>query len=200
MEPLAGRIGRSEVSIQGGGCRFSVCRELRKQMSAIKQKNTVQAAAQTELGTLADLLGFHIRMAQDAMYRHFNAALESVRLRQREFAVLELIRVNAGISQVELAAALHLDRPPMMIVIDRLENRGLVARMRSKRDRRRQDLHLTPAGRELLVEARGLVKEHDRVFTSLFAKTEAAILIDQLREISRHSHELVPVASLAEDE
>jgi DNA-binding MarR family transcriptional regulator len=108
--------------------------------------------------------------------------------------------VNAGISQVELAAALHLDRPPMMIVIDRLENRGLVARMRSKRDRRRQDLHLTPAGRELLVEARGLVKEHDRVFTSLFAKSEAAILIDQLREISRHSHQLAPIASLAEEE
>jgi DNA-binding MarR family transcriptional regulator len=167
-------------------------------MPATRQKITVQAAAPTELGMLGDLLGFHIRMAQDAMYRHFNLALGSVNLRQREFAVLELIRVNAGISQVELAAALHLDRPPMMIVIDRLENRGLVARMRSKRDRRRQDLHLTAAGRELLLAARGLVKEHDRVFTRLFAKAEAATLIDQLREISRHSPELASGAALAE--
>lgn len=167
-------------------------------MSAIKQKMSVPPAVQTELGMLGDLLGFHIRMAQDAMYRHFNVALESVNLRQREFAVLELIRVNAGISQVELAAALHLDRPPMMIVIDRLENRGLVARTRSKRDRRRQDLHLTPAGRELLLEARALVKEHDRVFTSLFTKINAAALIEQLREISRHTHELDSVATLAE--
>jgi MarR family transcriptional regulator, organic hydroperoxide resistance regulator len=169
-------------------------------MPAIKRKSTVHALEQVELGTLGGLLGFHIRMAQDAMYRHFNGALEPVDLRQREFAVLELIRVNAGISQVELATALHLDRPPMMIVIDRLEDRGLVARTRSKRDRRRQDLHLTPAGRELLVEARGLVKEHDRVFTSLFAKTDAAILIDQLREISRHIQELAPVPSHAEGE
>lgn len=85
-----------------------------------------------------------------------------------------------------------------MIVIDRLENRGLVARMRSKRDRRRQDLHLTPAGRELLVAARVIVKEHDRVFTSLFAKADAAVLIGKLREISRHSYELPPVATFAE--
>lgn len=169
-------------------------------MSAIKRKGVVQAVVRTELGTLEDLLGFHIRMAQNAMYRHFNVALESVNLRQREFAVLELIRVNAGISQVQLATALHLDRPPMMIVIDRLEDRGLVARTRSKRDRRRQDLHLTATGRELLSEAKGLVKGHDRVFTSLFAKTDAAKLIDQLREISRHVDEIAPVASLAESE
>lgn len=169
-------------------------------MPAIKPKNPVQALDQIELGTLGDLLGFHIRMAQDAMYRHFNVALESVNLRQREFAVLELIRVNAGISQVELATALHLDRPPMMIVIDRLEDRGLVARTRSKRDRRRQDLHLTPAGRELLVEAKFLVRAHDRVFTSLFAKSAAATLIDQLGEISRHLDGLAPVDSAAETE
>jgi DNA-binding MarR family transcriptional regulator len=169
-------------------------------MSAIKRKSVIQAAAQCEVGILGDLLGFHIRMAQDAMYRHFNVALESVNLRQREFAVLELIRVNAGISQVELATALHLDRPPMMIVIDRLEDRGLVARTRSKQDRRRQDLHLTPAGRELLVAARALVREHDRVFTSLFAKIDAAQLIDQLRAISHHHQELASVASPAEME
>ncbi len=161
-------------------------------MSAIKRKNAVQTPEPIELGILGDLLGFHVRMAQGALYRHFNVSLESVNLRQREFAVLELIRVNVGISQVELAAALHLDRPPMMIVIDRLENRGLVARRRSKRDRRRQDLHLTPAGRELLMKARGLVRAHDRVFTGLFAKTDAARLIEQLRDITRQIHEVDP--------
>jgi DNA-binding MarR family transcriptional regulator len=49
----------------------------------------------------------------------------------------------------------------MMAIIDRLEARGLVARSRSKRDRRRQDLHLTPVGTKVLAEARAAVGRHE---------------------------------------
>jgi MarR family transcriptional regulator, organic hydroperoxide resistance regulator len=153
-------------------------------MSVIDENRPGGAAAQIDFGLLRSLLGFNIRMAQNAMYRHFTASMEPLNLRQREFAVLELIGQNAGISQVELAISLSVDRPAMMVVVDRLQGRQLLVRRRSKRDRRRQELHLTAKGTELLARAKTIVLEHDRAFTSLFGGAEAAQLIARLQTIA----------------
>ena len=135
------------------------------------------------LGGLEDLLGFHIRRAQATFYRHFVRALAKLDLTQRQFAVLELLSANPGASQVDLAGLLALDRPAMMTVIDRLEERRLVTRQRSRSDRRRQEIRLTETGSGLLLNARKLVRRHDARFTSRFSKAEAQALIDALKRV-----------------
>jgi len=137
------------------------------------------------LGGLEDLLGFHLRRAQAAMYRHFVAALAKLELTQRQFAVLELLNANPGASQVDLAGILTLDRPAVMTVIDRLEERRLVIRQRSRSDRRRQEIRLTETGSELLLNARKLVRRHDARFTSRFSKAETQVLIGALKRVYR---------------
>ena len=99
--------------------------------------------------------------------------------------MLELLDANPGASQVDLAGILALDRPAMMTVIDRLEERGLVIRQRSRSDRRRQEIRLTEVGAELLLGARKLVRRHDARFMSRFSKAEAQALIGALKRVYR---------------
>jgi DNA-binding MarR family transcriptional regulator len=151
-----------------------------------KRASEIEADTQgveLSLGGLEDLLGFHIRVAQAALYRDFAGTLAKLDLTQRQFAVLELLRANPGASQVDLARVLSLDRPAMMTVIDRLEERRLVIRQRSSSDRRRQEIRLTETGGELLQNASKLVRRHDARFISKFRKAEAQALISALKRV-----------------
>jgi DNA-binding MarR family transcriptional regulator len=133
---------------------------------------------------LDELLGFRIRFAHTAMYRDFAASLEDLDLTQKQVGSLWLISANPGVSQAALAAALSMDRATMMSIIDRLENGGLVVRKRSVSDRRRQELHLTPAGQKTLAKARNAIARHERRFASRLSADEFTRLLSALRKIA----------------
>jgi DNA-binding MarR family transcriptional regulator len=99
---------------------------------------------------LNEIVGFHLRLANVAVFRHFMASLSHLDLTQKQLSALWLIGDNPGVAQIDLAAWLDMDRATMMAIIDRLEARGLVVRSKSKSDRRRQDLNLTEEGDKLL--------------------------------------------------
>jgi DNA-binding MarR family transcriptional regulator len=117
--------------------------------------------AGVRFGVLSGRMGFHLRLAHVALHRDFLAAVAEFNLTQQQYAVLELIDANPGAFQVELAAALHMDRATMMALIDKLEARDLVRRTQSRLDRRRLDLHLTEAGNSLLGLARKAIAAHE---------------------------------------
>ena len=104
---------------------------------------------------LDSLLGYLLRRAQGAMHRDFMAAVADFGLTQKQAAALWLIQANGGVSQVEVAAALGMDRATMMAVTDRLEDRGFVIRKRSSTDRRRQELYLTSVGAKHVAKVQG---------------------------------------------
>jgi MarR family transcriptional regulator, organic hydroperoxide resistance regulator len=159
-------------------------RELKGRMSGAGRKKTSRASVEIDFGMLNDLIGFNLRMAQNTMHRHYAKTAARLGVGQRQFAVLELIDSNPGVSQVDIAAALGLDRPAMMVVVDRLESRKLAIRKRSETDRRRQELHLTPKGIKFLEKVRALVREHEEMFSSLFTERETARLNAFLRRIA----------------
>ena len=130
-----------------------------------------------DLGRLAPLLGFHLRMASAAIARDFADHLGALDLTQKQYAVLELVFANPGASQVDLARTLGTDRATMMALVDRLEGRGLIARQPSPRDRRRQDLQLTTEGVALLAEARRRIARHERRFKARLGADDTAHLL-----------------------
>jgi DNA-binding MarR family transcriptional regulator len=138
-----------------------------------------------DMNGLPDWLGFHLRLAQAALLRDFDATLAPIDLTQKQCGALELIGANPGVSQVDLAGLLDADRATMMAIVDRLEERGLVGRERSEADRRRQLLRLTPDGETRLVEVRRLVAEHEARFRSRFSQAELGALMSGLRRIHR---------------
>lgn len=151
--------------------------------AALAQK---EAAEPEELrfDLLDTLLGYRVRRAQGAMHRDFVATMQDLELTQKQAAALWLIGANAGVSQVTLAGCLGMDRATMMSLVDRLEERGFVIRKRSTADRRRQELHLTPAGQSTLRKAKARIAEHERRFTSRLKPAELAALSNALQKLA----------------
>lgn len=58
-------------------------------------------------------------------------------------------RLGEGVRQRELAAALGIEGPSLVRLLDNLERRGLVERREHKGDRRVRGIYLTSPGREL---------------------------------------------------
>ena len=132
---------------------------------------------------LDGLLGYRLRRAQGAMHRDYMAAVSGLDLTQKQTATLWLIHGNRGVSQVEIAAALGMDRATMMSVVDRLEERSLVIRKRSTTDRRRQELYLSPAGQNILRKVKARIAKHEERVKSLFTPPELEALLAALQKI-----------------
>jgi DNA-binding MarR family transcriptional regulator len=150
---------------------------------ALEPCNDDAAQPGLSLGGLSTLLGFHLRLASVAMHRGFAS---EVGLTEKQFATLNLISANPGVSQAAIAARMGTDRATMMAIVRRLERRGLVLRRRSAKDGRCHALLLSQRGTDTLRHVLLLVTEHDRTFTSRFSKAEFRSLIEALARIHRH--------------
>jgi DNA-binding MarR family transcriptional regulator len=133
--------------------------------------------------SLDDILGFHIRLAHGAVYRHFNDTFGAIGLTQKQTSVLWLVSDHPNISQVDIARRLQIDRATMMAITNALAKRGLLERRSSSDDRRRQTLHLTPLGAAALTKAREAVAAHEEWLKSRFSADEIAQLIELLARI-----------------
>ncbi|MFF2299857.1 MarR family winged helix-turn-helix transcriptional regulator [Arthrobacter sp. NPDC058127] len=75
--------------------------------------------------------------------------------------VIRLIGRAPGLSQRSLADRLGAVPSRVVSLIDSLQERGLVERMRSSTDRRNYELHLTEAGKRVLGELHGIAEQHE---------------------------------------
>ena len=67
-----------------------------------------------------------------------------------QFSALDALRDNPGIDQAGLSEAVAKDRATIGAVADRLEQKGLVTRKLSDRDKRARELYLTEEGEALV--------------------------------------------------
>ena len=95
-------------------------------------------------GVLTGLLGYRLRVAQQAVFSDFARAIPEVS--PGRAGILLLIEANPGVTQSRLAQAVGLDRSTLVGVLHALEARALVERRRGE-DRRTNGLWLTLAGR-----------------------------------------------------
>ncbi len=106
------------------------------------------------LGTLSDVLGYHIAQAAvttvDMFDRHVG---ERFSLRKVEFSILMLLLANGPLSPKRLGQVLALSPPNLTLLLDRLQARELLRRERNLADRRSQNIVLTDAGLVLAREA-----------------------------------------------
>ena len=148
-----------------------------------KEMPEPQATLGIDLGMLPDLVGYHLRLAQIAIFRDFRKALGDFDITPGLFGVLVLIEENAGMKQTELARAIHLDRSTVVNVIDNLEAMRLVERRAVSGDRRSKALFLTPPGRSLLQKLKRLVLDHEKRLAANLSSVERHKLLDLLERI-----------------
>ena len=137
----------------------------------------------SELGELADIVGFHIRLAHVAVYRHFTETFCDLDLTQKQVSVLWLVDDYPGISQIAVGQRLQMDRATTMTIVNRLQDRGYLRRERSTSDARKQALFLTPEGRAALATAKGCIAEHEAWLKGRFTSDEVKKLVEMLARI-----------------
>ena len=64
-----------------------------------------------ELAGLDDIVGFHLRLAHGAVYRHFTETFTDLDLTQKQVSVLWLVADHPGVSQIELGTRLQPYEP-----------------------------------------------------------------------------------------
>ena len=95
-----------------------------------------------------------------------------------------------GIDQVTLAGLIAYDRTTITGVIDRLVQKGLVARHESSRDRRARELKITDAGRRTLRGVTPAVEAAQRILLRGLTEKEAKELMRLLQKAIAAGNEL----------
>ncbi|MDO6460834.1 MarR family transcriptional regulator [Granulosicoccaceae sp. 1_MG-2023] len=102
-----------------------------------------------DFGVLHNSLGYLLRRAQLRLFQQYQQTFAETAIRPTQFAVLELVAVNPGLSQSAVAQALSIQRTNMVGLLDALQKRKLIERRPSPQDRRTHALYLTDEGHSL---------------------------------------------------
>lgn len=136
-----------------------------------------------DIGGLGAIVGFHIRLAHGACYRHFTETFAELDLTQKQVSVLWLVADHPGIAQIDLGQRLRMDRATTMTIVNRLQARGYLRREKSPTDGRKQALFLTAPGETALIAAKHAVREHENWVKSRFTEAEVQTLMELLARI-----------------
>ena len=152
---------------------------------AVARSRSGDRSDDIEMGELPDLIGFNLRCAQVSTFQHFSRTVGEAEISPPQYGTLILIESNPGISQSAIASALRFDRSTLVQIIDRLEERGLVVRAVSARDRRSHALKLTDEGTRALRDLKRRVAAHEAHITRELSAEERDTLIDLLARLHR---------------
>ncbi|MCV2880808.1 MarR family winged helix-turn-helix transcriptional regulator [Actibacterium sp. XHP0104] len=107
-----------------------------------------------------------------------------------QFAAISAIASNPGIDQATLSGLIAYDRVTIGGVIDRLEQKGLVRREISERDRRAKVLHLTEIGLDEFEQVKVVVQSLQREVLSGLTPEEQETLLQLMRKAAEAGNKL----------
>lgn len=114
----------------------------------------------------------------------FAERLEPLALTPAYAGILRIVRRQSGVSQQDLAGMLGMFPSRLVLVLDEMQNAGLVERRARPGDRRISEVHLTPRGEEMLQEVSQIAREHQDSLCSALTAEERGLLADLLGRIA----------------
>lgn len=137
--------------------------------------------------TLNSFVGYHMKRAFNVVQADLTLTLKQFDLRMLTYTALILIVDNPELSQTQLAAAMDIERPNLVVIVDELEHRELIVRDRVPTDRRVYALKVTLAGRRLCDKAVTACLAHEaRLFAGLDTET-VDVLIAALSAVRKNN-------------
>jgi len=133
-------------------------------------------------GLLSSLLGYRLRVAQQAVFRDFARSIPEAS--PGRVGILLLIDANPGVTQSRLAQAVGIDRSTMVGVLHALQARELVERRRGE-DRRTNGLWLTRTGRTVVASLKQRIRIHERRVASRLSTADRAQLLALLEKLAQ---------------
>lgn len=130
-----------------------------------------------------ETLPFEIGETAHALRRAFDRRAATLGVTRAQWKVLFRLSRTPGLRQVELADILDVEPITLSRILDRLEEAGLVERLRDPDDRRAWRLEITTKAQPLIAKLRALAEElMDEAFAGL-SEEELALMRSKLAKI-----------------
>lgn len=136
---------------------------------------------------IRSLIGFQLRRAHTLFALHWQLSFlaEGIRVTPMEGGVLLAIENQPGLMQTTLAQIMDVEGPTLVAALDKLEEKGLVQRVRRVADRRSYALQLTDAGREAVTLVKAFVPDREAELLVDLSDEERTQLLGLLRRVVR---------------
>jgi DNA-binding MarR family transcriptional regulator len=125
-------------------------------------------------------LGYLLKHAYLRYAQLTSAELEPLGISPREWAALNCLDDQHGLSQREVGELLGVDRTTMVALVDELQAKGLVTRQPQPDDRRKNIVKLTRKGRNAMQRGARLIDDCERRFLATLSEADAERLKDAL--------------------
>lgn len=136
------------------------------------------------LGPLGGALGYHLHRAAATSFAAYSRSLAPGKTAPGEYAILELLKENPGISQSALSKAVSRDKSTLTTTLKNMEAQGFVLRVGSETDRRVNHLHLTPKGQARLTAVAAKAGAHDARLDAIVGPARRDAFIGVLKDIA----------------
>lgn len=115
--------------------------------------------------------------------RRFAERLKPLGLTAAHAGVLRLLMQSSQANQRELAAALGLHAPRIVLILDEMEKLGLLTRAGSRGDRRSNAIVLTVKGRQTFAAVAEAGRAHSEELFAGFTPAERTMLVQLLQKV-----------------
>jgi DNA-binding MarR family transcriptional regulator len=112
-------------------------------------------------------------------------------LSRAELRILKVLREQGSSPMNRFSTETMLSQPTITGIIDKLEERGLVERVRSKEDRREVLIAITPEGSKVLVKGMELHRQFVERALSAMEADEVTVLVSLLEKLADASDSLI---------
>jgi DNA-binding MarR family transcriptional regulator len=145
---------------------------------------------------LHDHVGYWLRRLSDEVHLSFERKLAAHGVTVAQWNVLVTLYRGEGVTVAEVARFIETDAAAVSRLVDRLAEKGLVARSADPASRRRVLLALTPPAVGLMPMLAGLADQNDEAFFGTLPPAQRAELagllqrlLSQARTVSRDSRD-----------
>ncbi|MEU4492687.1 MarR family transcriptional regulator [Streptomyces sp. NPDC023998] len=137
-------------------------------------------SSQAQAADVTERLGYRLKRAAAALRSAMDRALREHGLTVPQYACLELLDQQPGLSNAELARGTFVTRQSMNVVLRGLQDVGLITRPATTDRGRALPAHLTEEGQRRLAAARSAVYAVDQRMTDAVPEQRLAELLAEL--------------------
>lgn len=127
-------------------------------------------------GTMEETTGFLMFRTARGMKKMLDAKLSEFNVTSSQATILNTLSNLDGQSLSDIGKSVHLDKPAITGLADRMEHDGLVERRRTSSDRRIIQLFLTEKGKNLYNTIEKIIVEVDQELVKTLADQEIRTL------------------------
>ncbi|MBO1514467.1 MarR family winged helix-turn-helix transcriptional regulator [Metabacillus bambusae] len=120
-----------------------------------------------------------------------NKHISTFKLNPTEFAVLELLYHKGDQPLQQIGGKILLASGSITYVVDKLEQKGLLARKACPKDRRVTHAQITDKGKQLIEEIFPPHEERINEIVSVLTDEEKSMVTELLKKVGYHAHDLL---------